>query len=79
VTHGRHLRALGATVVERYDDITTMRDHEGNELCFEPGPGDPHEASGRRDPVDFSVDEVDDISVEAGNGLDHGPCVNGNP
>jgi hypothetical protein len=44
VTHGRHLRALGATVVERYDDITTMRDHEGNELCFEPGPGDPHEA-----------------------------------
>jgi hypothetical protein len=23
-------------VVERYDDITTMRDLEGNELCVEP-------------------------------------------
>jgi hypothetical protein len=34
-------------VVERFDAITTMRDPEGNELCVEPGPGDPHEASGR--------------------------------
>jgi hypothetical protein len=41
------LVALGATVVERYDDITVMRDPEGNEFCVEPGPGDPHEASGR--------------------------------
>jgi hypothetical protein len=42
------LRTLGATVVERFDDITVMRDPEGNEFCVEPGPGDPHEASGRR-------------------------------
>jgi hypothetical protein len=24
-----------------------MRDPEGNEFCVEPGPGDPHQASGR--------------------------------
>jgi hypothetical protein len=41
------LVALGATVVERYDDITPMQDPEGNEFCVELGPGDPHEASGR--------------------------------
>jgi hypothetical protein len=41
------LRGLGATVVERYPDITTMADPEGNEFCVEPGPGDPHPASGR--------------------------------
>jgi hypothetical protein len=41
------LQALGAVVVARYDDITTMRDPEGNEFCVEPGPGDPHEASDR--------------------------------
>jgi hypothetical protein len=41
------LCALGATVVERFEDITAMRDPEGNEFCVEPGPGDPHEASGR--------------------------------
>jgi predicted enzyme related to lactoylglutathione lyase len=41
------LVALGARVVTRYDDITTMLDPEGNEFCVEPGPGDPHEASGR--------------------------------
>jgi predicted enzyme related to lactoylglutathione lyase len=41
------LVALGATVVERFDDITVMRDPEGNEFCVEPGPGDRHEASGR--------------------------------
>jgi hypothetical protein len=41
------VRALGATVVERFDDITVMRDPEGNEFCVEPGPGDPHQASGR--------------------------------
>jgi hypothetical protein len=41
------LLALGATVVERHHDITVMRDPEGNEFCVEPGPGDPHEASGR--------------------------------
>jgi hypothetical protein len=41
------LVALGATVVERYDDITVMRDPEGNEFCVEPGPADPHSASGR--------------------------------
>ena len=39
--------ALGATVVERYDDITVMHDPEGNEFCVEPGPGDPRPASGR--------------------------------
>jgi predicted enzyme related to lactoylglutathione lyase len=41
------LEALGAEVVARYDHITEMRDPEGNEFCVEPGPGDPHEASGR--------------------------------
>jgi Glyoxalase-like domain len=41
------LAALGATVVERYDDITVVQDPEGNEFCVEPGPADPHEASGR--------------------------------
>jgi hypothetical protein len=41
------LIALGATVVERYDDITVMQDPEGNELCVEPGPNDPHQASDR--------------------------------
>ena len=42
------LVALGATVIERYDDITVMHDPEGNEFCVEPGPDDPHQASGRR-------------------------------
>jgi hypothetical protein len=41
------LVGLGATVVERFDDITVLRDPEGNEFCVEPGPGDPHPASGR--------------------------------
>jgi predicted enzyme related to lactoylglutathione lyase len=41
------LVGLGAQVVERYDDITVMRDPEGNEFCVEPGPGDAHAASGR--------------------------------
>jgi hypothetical protein len=41
------LVALGATVIERYDDITVMHDPEGNEFCVEPGPDDPHQASGR--------------------------------
>jgi Glyoxalase-like domain len=41
------LVGLGATVVERFDDITVMVDPEGNEFCVEPGPGDPHPASGR--------------------------------
>jgi Glyoxalase-like domain len=41
------LVGLGATVVERFDDITVMRDPEGNEFCVEPGPDDPHPASGR--------------------------------
>ena len=41
------LVTLGATMAERFDDITVMQDPEGNEFCVEPGPGDPHEASGR--------------------------------
>ena len=41
------LVALGATVAERYDDITVMHDPEGNEFCIELGPGDPHERSDR--------------------------------
>jgi hypothetical protein len=41
------LVALGATVVERLDDITVLDDPEGHEFCVELGPGDPHEASGR--------------------------------
>jgi hypothetical protein len=31
------LIALGATVVQRYDDITVMQDPEGNGFCVEPG------------------------------------------
>ena len=41
------LAGLGATVVERFEDITVLLDPEGNEFCVEPGPGDPHPASGR--------------------------------
>ena len=41
------LVALGATVAERYGDITVLHDPEGNEFCVELGPGDPHQASGR--------------------------------
>jgi hypothetical protein len=41
------LVALGATVVQRFDDITVMQDPEGNEFCVEPGPNDPHPASDR--------------------------------
>jgi hypothetical protein len=41
------LLGLGATLVERHDDITVMQDPEGNEFCVEPGPGDPHRPSGR--------------------------------
>jgi hypothetical protein len=41
------LVGLGASVVERFDDITALRDPEGNEFCVEPGPGDPHPPSGR--------------------------------
>jgi predicted enzyme related to lactoylglutathione lyase len=41
------LVGLGARVVERYDDITVMRDPEGNEFCVEPGLHDAHRASGR--------------------------------
>ena len=41
------LIALGATVVQRDDDITVMHDPEGNEFCVEAGPNDPHQASGR--------------------------------
>lgn len=29
------------------NDITVMRDPEGDEFCVDPGPGDPHPASGR--------------------------------
>jgi len=32
------LERLGATVVERYPELTVMRDPEGNEFCVEPGP-----------------------------------------
>jgi Glyoxalase-like domain len=32
------LERLGATVAERHDHHTVMRDPEGNELCVEPGP-----------------------------------------
>jgi hypothetical protein len=38
---------MGASVVERFDDITALRDPEGNEFRVEPGPGDRHPASGR--------------------------------
>ena len=32
------LERLGATVVERHDGHTVIRDPEGNEFCVEPGP-----------------------------------------
>jgi hypothetical protein len=41
------LVGLGATVVGRHPGITELRDPEGNEFCVEPGPDDPHPASGR--------------------------------
>ena len=34
------LEALGATIVQRFDHLVSMRDPEGNELCVEPGPSD---------------------------------------
>jgi Glyoxalase-like domain len=34
------LVGLGASVVERHEDITEMRDAEGNEFCVEAGPRD---------------------------------------
>ena len=34
----RRLEALGAAVVRRGEDLTTMQDPEGNEFCVEPGP-----------------------------------------
>jgi hypothetical protein len=34
------LARLGASVVQRYDEITVMRDPEGNEFCVESGPGE---------------------------------------
>jgi hypothetical protein len=37
------LATLGATVGERFPDITVLHDPEGNEFCVEPVPGDPHE------------------------------------
>jgi glyoxalase superfamily protein len=33
------LSRLGATVVERFEGLTSMRDPEGNEFCVEPGAG----------------------------------------
>ena len=32
------LEALGATVIQRFDHLVSMRDPEGNEFCVEPGP-----------------------------------------
>ena len=32
------LEGLGATVVERFEHLVSMRDPEGNEFCVEPGP-----------------------------------------
>jgi hypothetical protein len=32
------LESLGATVLRRDAEITTMADPEGNEFCVEPGP-----------------------------------------
>jgi Glyoxalase-like domain len=34
----RRLELLGATVLQRDVEITTMADPEGNEFCVEPGP-----------------------------------------
>lgn len=35
------LEALGATVAQRHEHHTIMRDPEGNEFCVEPGPARP--------------------------------------
>ena len=40
------LVALGASVVERFDDIVVMQDPEGNEFCVEPGPGNEMDIGG---------------------------------
>ena len=34
----RRLEALGATVLDRHEELTVMADVEGNEFCVEPGP-----------------------------------------
>lgn len=34
----RRLEALGACVIDRYEELTVMADVEGNEFCVEPGP-----------------------------------------
>lgn len=34
----RRLERLGATVVHRFEQLTSMADPEGNEFCVEPGP-----------------------------------------
>ena len=36
----RRLEGLGATVAERFDSHTMMRDPEGNEFCVEPSPSE---------------------------------------
>jgi hypothetical protein len=36
----RRLEGLGATVAERFDSHTVMRDPEGNEFCVEPSPSE---------------------------------------
>jgi Glyoxalase-like domain len=43
----RRLEALGAVVVMPGEDLTTMRDPEGNEFCVEPGPGREPESAGQ--------------------------------
>ena len=41
----RRLEGLGATVLLRGAELTTMTDPEGNEFCVEPGPASHEDAS----------------------------------
>ena len=54
---------LGATVVERYDEITPMQDPEGNEFCVELGPATPTRPR-VAEQVDESVVELVDCAVD---------------
>ena len=48
---GRRSTAIGATVSRESEDLTVMRDPEGNEFCLEPSPA-------RRDPPLESIRAV---------------------
>jgi hypothetical protein len=66
------LVGLGATVVERLDDITVMADPEGSEFCVEPGPDDPIRRRGAERPGPLLPGEAAAPGAEAADGADAG-------